>query len=50
MYCIAEEVDKGTARMKYYYNTREVFDRTIDLCSSLSPVNLTCPFFPGNPT
>jgi len=45
---IGKEVDSGTTRMKAYFGTREVFDRSFDLCSSLNPVNLSCPFYPGN--
>jgi len=45
---VDKEIDSGAARMKAFFGTQEVFDRSIDLCSSLTPVNLSCPFYPGN--
>jgi len=44
---IGEEVDKGKVKYKAFFGTHEMAEKTFDLCSNLSPVNLSCPFHPG---
>jgi len=44
---IGEEVDKGEVTVQGYFDEHGLPSKTLDLCSSLSPVNLSCPFYPG---
>ena len=45
---IAEQVDKGQIQTNLSFSTRQILNETFDLCHNLHPVNLSCPFHPGN--
>ena len=48
MYVIAEQVDKGEGRLKLFFGTIEMSDKTYDLCTLRPNWNVSCPLHPGN--
>jgi len=44
----AKQVDEGETRLKAFFGTHEVKDKTCDLCTVLPVWNSSCPLHPGN--
>jgi len=45
---LAEKVEKGEARLKFFIGTIEVSDKTYDICNLRPNWNTSCPLLPGN--
>jgi len=45
---IAEKVDKGESKFRFYMGAMELLDTTVDLCALKPDWNITCPLLPGD--